>query len=112
MGTLYLVRHGQASFGAADYDQLSPLGARQCAALGYYLQERGRHFEAVYIGTLRRHAQSLAALSEQLPGLAAAQSLPALNEYHAEALVHAAAGGHWPGPGAQADPNDRREHFR
>ncbi|MCX7235162.1 MAG: histidine phosphatase family protein, partial [Burkholderiales bacterium] len=26
MGTLYLVRHGQASFGAQDYDQLSELG--------------------------------------------------------------------------------------
>jgi len=26
MGTLYLVRHGQASFGAADYDNLSELG--------------------------------------------------------------------------------------
>jgi broad specificity phosphatase PhoE len=26
MGTLYLVRHGQASFGADDYDQLSELG--------------------------------------------------------------------------------------
>ena len=34
MGMLYLVRHGQASFGAADYDQLSELGARQCEALG------------------------------------------------------------------------------
>ncbi len=28
MGTLYLIRHGQASFGAADYDRLSELGAR------------------------------------------------------------------------------------
>ena len=26
MGTLYLVRHGQASFGADDYDRLSDLG--------------------------------------------------------------------------------------
>ena len=26
MGTLYLVRHGQASFGADDYDKLSELG--------------------------------------------------------------------------------------
>jgi broad specificity phosphatase PhoE len=34
MGTLHLVRHGQASFGAADYDQLSDLGARQCRELG------------------------------------------------------------------------------
>ena len=30
MGILYLVRHGQASFGEADYDRLSPLGHRQC----------------------------------------------------------------------------------
>ena len=36
MGTLYLIRHGQASFGAADYYQLSELGARQCHALGQY----------------------------------------------------------------------------
>ena len=34
MGTLYLVRHGQASFGADDYDLLSELGQRQCAQLG------------------------------------------------------------------------------
>ena len=26
MGVVYLIRHGQASFGAADYDQLSELG--------------------------------------------------------------------------------------
>ncbi len=32
MGTLYLVRHGQASFGADDYDRLSGLG-RQDALL-------------------------------------------------------------------------------
>lgn len=38
MGTLYLVRHGQASFGADDYDQLSPLGQRQSVRLGEYLR--------------------------------------------------------------------------
>ena len=26
MATIYLFRHGQASFGADDYDKLSPLG--------------------------------------------------------------------------------------
>jgi broad specificity phosphatase PhoE len=36
MGTLYLVRHGQASFGADDYDQLSPLGQQQTVRLGEY----------------------------------------------------------------------------
>ena len=34
MGVVLLVRHGQASFGAADYDVLSPLGERQAAATG------------------------------------------------------------------------------
>ena len=63
MGTLYLVRHGQASFGAADYDQLSELGQRQCHALGQWFAERGVQFDAVLRGTLRRHAQSLDALA-------------------------------------------------
>ena len=38
MGTLYLVRHGQASFGADDYDQLSPLGHQQALRLGLEAQ--------------------------------------------------------------------------
>ena len=43
MGTLYLVRHGQASFGADNYDVLSELGHRQALRLGQYLRERGVH---------------------------------------------------------------------
>ncbi len=89
MGTLYLVRHGQASFGAADYDQLSPLGQRQCHALGQYLAERGQGFEAVLTGTLKRHAQSLAALAEGHGDVPAPQAWPGLNEYDSEALVRA-----------------------
>ena len=34
MGTIHLVRHGQASWGAADYDELSALGRDQSDALG------------------------------------------------------------------------------
>ena len=58
MGNLYLVRHGQASLGAADYDQLSPLGVRQSQQLGQYFKQKGLQFEAVLTGTLRRHAQT------------------------------------------------------
>lgn len=89
MGMLYLVRHGQASFGAADYDQLSELGARQCQALGRWFADRGVAFEAVLRGTLRRHAQSLAAFTEGHGALPAALALPGLNEYEGEALVRA-----------------------
>ena len=34
MSRLILVRHAQASFFSKDYDQLSPLGEVQAAALG------------------------------------------------------------------------------
>ena len=109
MGTVYLVRHGQASFGAADYDQLSELGARQCHALGQYLAERGVAFEAVLRGSLRRHAQSLDALIQGYGTLPTAQEWPGLNEYDSEALIRAI----HPGPLAKPDsPEVYRAHFR
>lgn len=56
MSTLYLVRHGQASFGAANYDVLSDIGSAQSRALGLYWAERGVHLDAVYTGPRQRHA--------------------------------------------------------
>jgi broad specificity phosphatase PhoE len=111
MGTLYLVRHGQASFGAADYDQLSDLGRRQCRELGRWFRERDVAFEAVLRGTLRRHEQSLAALAEGHGDLPAALPWPGLNEYDGEALVRAA----HPALELPADvttPEAYRTHFR
>jgi broad specificity phosphatase PhoE len=92
MGTVIFVRHGQASFGSADYDRLSPLGERQCEALGEYFAQRGRRFDAVMRGTLRRHRQSLDAIARGLPGLPEALEWPGLNEYDGEALVRALVG--------------------
>ncbi len=113
MGTLYLVRHGQASFGAADYDQLSPLGARQCQALGGHLGTQGLQFEAVLRGSLRRHVQSLQALASgygtlQNP-LPEAQEWPGLNEYDGEALIKAFHSGPLP---PSHTPEGYRAHFR
>ncbi len=92
MGTLYLVRHGQASFGAADYDQLSELGTRQCQALGRWFAQRGIVFEGVLRGTLKRHVQSLAGIAQghaEVGGAALPEALawPGLNEYDSEALI-------------------------
>ena len=109
MPTLYLVRHGQASFGAADYDQLSALGTQQCHALGQWFAQRGQVFEGVLRGTLRRHAQSLAALTEGYGTLPAALHWPGLNEYDSEALLYTV----HPGPLARPDtPEVYRAHFR
>lgn len=110
MGTLYLVRHGQASFGADDYDVLSELGARQCERLGQWLRGQGvEGFGAVFSGTLRRQRESLAAIQSGLGMHPAAAERSALNEYDSAALVRALN----PGPLAPArTPEEVRAHFR
>lgn len=87
MGTLYLVRHGQASFGADDYDLLSPLGEQQCEQLGTWFRERGTRFEAAHVGSLRRQAQSLAAIERGLGTAVPSTVWPGLNEYDSEAVI-------------------------
>ena len=109
MGTLYLVRHGQASLGAADYDQLSEVGQRQSRRLGDYFAERGMRFDAVLTGTLKRHRQTLAGITAGLPGLPESVALPGLNEYDSEAVLRAV----HPGPLERPTTKDAiREHFR
>ena len=54
MATIYLVRHGQASFGAENYDKLSELGCRQATVVGEYFRDHGVRFDAVYSGDLSR----------------------------------------------------------
>jgi broad specificity phosphatase PhoE len=89
MGTLYLVRHGQASFGAADYDRLSELGERQSERLGRYWAGRGLHFDAVITGTLRRHAQTWAGIARGAGLALTPLAWPGLNEYDSEAVIRA-----------------------
>ena len=118
MGTLYLVRHGQASLGAADYDQLSELGARQCHALGLWFGQRGVTFEGVLRGTLKRHVQSLAAIVQghaEAGGAAvpAALEWPGLNEYDSEALIRTVHSGALAKPDSlEISPEVYKAHFR
>ena len=91
MGVLYLVRHGQASFGAADYDQLSEW-PHQCERLGAWFSSHGIVFDAVLTGTLKRHRQSLEAIETGLARQHEALRWPGLNEYDPEALVRAVHG--------------------
>jgi len=64
MASLYLVRHGQASFGADDYDALSPLGVTQCRRLGEWWRARGLRPVRAITGPMRRHRQSADAFAE------------------------------------------------
>jgi broad specificity phosphatase PhoE len=109
MGTLYLVRHGQASFGAADYDQLSDLGLRQSIRLGEYFAERGIHFDALIAGTLRRHKQTLAGILQGMNRAGEHLAWEGLNEYDSEAVIATVHAGALEKP---TSPEMVRHHFR
>ncbi|MBL8352530.1 MAG: histidine phosphatase family protein [Burkholderiaceae bacterium] len=109
MGTLYLVRHGQASFGSDNYDQLSSLGRRQCEQLGRYFGSRGRHFDAAITGTLVRQIQSLEAIAAGLGGAPEPLRRAGLNEYDSHAVISAVHPQALPRPDT---PELYRCHFR
>lgn len=92
MGTLVLVRHGQASsLSSGDYNQLSALGTRQSRLLGEYWAARRRQFDHVYVGPRKRHAQThaevVAAYEAHELSLPAPQPLAALDEHHGMFVV-------------------------
>ena len=60
MSVVLLVRHGQASWGAADYDLLSAVGERQSLVLGSALAARGFRPEVAVRGSMKRHRQTAA----------------------------------------------------
>ncbi|GAA4669141.1 histidine phosphatase family protein [Nocardioides nanhaiensis] len=64
MALVLLVRHGQASFGAADYDVLSETGWEQARTLGRWLAEQGLTATSLVRGGLRRHRDTLAGIVE------------------------------------------------
>jgi len=57
--TLLMVRHGQASFGKANYDELSERGHAQAYHLGLWLADHQHQFSHVRIGNMHRHKQTL-----------------------------------------------------
>jgi broad specificity phosphatase PhoE len=96
MSELVLVRHAQASFFGADYDELSPAGREQALLLGRHWAAHGVSFDTVYVGPLRRHRQTLALVAEAFAerGLAwpVAQELAELDEHDGVAVLKHALG--------------------
>ncbi len=90
MAELYLIRHGQASFGAANYDKLSELGHQQAKWLGEYYKHQGLDFGHIVTGDLVRQRETAAGICEGL-------GLPqqdfdthlGLNEFNFDAIIKA-----------------------
>jgi broad specificity phosphatase PhoE len=104
VSTLYLIRHGQASYGVANYDKLSPLGIKQARAVGVALAgPMHEPLDAVYAGPLVRQRttaehmrEACAEAGRELPAII---ELPELSEYPAFELLR-----HWVPKLAEEDP--------
>ena len=91
MSTLVMVRHGQASFGAANYDRLSEKGIAQSMALADHWVRNGQKFDAAFSGAQERQSRTLeivrdAYASEGFP-FPEPELREAFNEYDAEAIM-------------------------
>jgi len=93
MSEIYFFRHGQASFGADDYDRLSPLGVRQARILARCLAQTDKVFDAVYYGRMERQqktAQEFINYYEQNQlAVPRPQTADAFNEYDSFAVWEA-----------------------
>ncbi|MEC7983631.1 MAG: histidine phosphatase family protein [Myxococcota bacterium] len=83
MSFAYLIRHGQASASAEDYDQLSPLGFEQSERLRAILQ--GKSFDRILFGPRRRHRQTLK--QAQSPNWPEPERVEWLDEFPAKELM-------------------------
>lgn len=111
MSDLTLVRHGQASFDKAHYDELSAVGHRQSTLLGEWMAARGMEFDAVVYGSMARHRDTLAAIVHaygarrlQLP---TAQVVDTLDEYEHRSILEAFARREPAHPAVQASEGGR-----
>ena len=90
MTTLVLVRHGQASFGARNYDELSAIGERQGVLLGEHWQRSGCRFDAAWSGDLVRQKVTAARAFEAMGAPDTPVSIDAaFNEFDHQQLIRA-----------------------
>lgn len=88
MSTITLVRHGQASFGAEEYDQLTDLGLEQARTLGAALRVRGMVLDRAVCGTRERHRGTARACVAAMGSDAPVQIDAAFDEFdHRELLA-------------------------
>ncbi|MTD52791.1 histidine phosphatase family protein [Amycolatopsis pithecellobii] len=93
MGAIYLIRHGQATFGEVDYDRLSSLGLEQGVIVGAELLRRHVRFTEVRSGSLVRQQKTAETVLDWLGVKTPAKEDPRWNEYdHVDVLACHGAG--------------------
>lgn len=87
MSIVLLVRHGQASFGARDYDALSEIGHEQSRVLGAALAARGVVPTLLLRGDMRRHDETAAGLLEGVGSPVPVEVDPGWDEFDFQHVV-------------------------
>ncbi len=90
MGAIYLLRHGQASFGSNNYDQLSPVGHQQARVLGQALKARGVQAEVLVSGNMQRHKETAAGVTAEMGLNLPLQEHLGVNEFDHENVIEVA----------------------
>ncbi|MEN8739304.1 MAG: histidine phosphatase family protein [Phaeobacter gallaeciensis] len=104
MAEILVVRHGQASFGADNYDELSEKGRNQGRLLGDTLRAMDWTPDRAITGTLARQKQTLQEMGFDV----APEEHAGWNEYDFHDLLHSRFGGQAPSEVIK----DRKTHFR
>jgi broad specificity phosphatase PhoE len=106
MGSVILVRHGQASFGTADYDVLSPVGRAQSTLLGRALSTTAKAPDVIISGSMRRQRDTAEAMKQSAGWRAPITVDDQWDEFDHVSVIqtYADAAG-----GIPTDPKDRRE---
>lgn len=89
MSVVYLVRHGQASFGTDDYDRLSPLGHEQALITGEHLSSQEVQPTRIVHGEMLRQRQTAAGVLTGLSADLEGEVDAGWNEFDAGELIHA-----------------------
>ncbi len=89
MPVIYLIRHGQASFGDADYDVLSDIGIRQSQVLGERLARILTRPTIVTCGDMLRHRQTARAAMQAVDMTTEWRTEPRWNEIDHERIIAA-----------------------
>ena len=90
MADLIVIRRGQASFGAQNYEVLSELGYRQAVALGQWLAALEVVPMSFVTGDMRRQCDTMEGLQTGMGGTAVAPQVHlSLNEFNFEGLLNA-----------------------
>lgn len=87
MCKITLIRHGQASFGAPNYDLLSGIGRLQAAAVGDFFNTCSTPIERIVHGEMLRQSETAQIIATTIGISQPLEKNPALNEFDSDNLI-------------------------